>query len=335
MNFGKAFLSSVPGHWRGCAIVAVIVTQNLVKHYDQRQALNGVTLRVEQGEVFGLLGQNGAGKTTLVKILLGIAKPSSGLAHLLGLPAGTAWVRRRVGYLPEDHRFPDYHTGFSLLDYYGQLLSIRRKERRRLIVRSLERAGLHLRQHAKIRTYSNGMRQRLGIAQALFHDPLVIFLDEPTDGVDPVGRREMLDLLLQLKADGKTVFLNSHVLGEVERVCDRVAILQRGEVLCEGEVASLTRRQGVFVLGVAPGQDLPHEEMERHGFTVKRKGEFWEGQILQGQNLDSLIDLLRAHGVSIRHLVEKKQSLEDLFLERVLPGKLARKYLSAFSVAAR
>src|SRR5262249_6613972 len=181
----------------------------------------------------------GAGKTTLIKILLGIAGETSGAALLLGEPTGTASVRRRVGYLPEDHCFPDYHTGYSLLDFYGALLSVPRAERRRRIPTMLELVALKGRMHSKIRTYSKGMKQRLGIAQAILHDPEVLFLDEPTDGVDPVGRREIRDIMQLLKQAGKTIFLNSHLLSEVELICDRIAILRKGEMIREGDVASL------------------------------------------------------------------------------------------------
>src|SRR5204863_4264972 len=193
-----------------------------------------VSLTVERGHIFGLLGQNGAGKTTLIKILLGITRLTAGNASLLDEPAGSAAVRRRVGYLPEDHRFPDYHTGASLLDFYGALLDVPRRERARRIPEALEQVGLRGRMDYKIRTYSKGMKQRLGIAQALFHDPEVVFLDEPTDGVDPVGRREIRAIMARLKGEGKTLFLNSHLLGEVELVCDRVGILQEGELVREG-----------------------------------------------------------------------------------------------------
>src|SRR5262249_30495350 len=174
---------------------------------------------------------NGAGKTTLVKVLLGIAWKSSGDAFLLGEPSGAVAVRARVGYLPEDHRFPDYHTGRTLLSFYGKLMGMPRRDRLRRSDELLELVGMAGRARAKVRTYSKGMKQRLGVAQAILHDPEVIFLDEPTDGVDPVGRREIRDLMQRLKGRGKTLFLNSHLLGEVELVCDRVAILQRGELV--------------------------------------------------------------------------------------------------------
>jgi ABC-2 type transport system ATP-binding protein len=293
----------------------------LLKQYGKIEALKGVSLSVESGEIFGLLGQNGAGKTTLVKILLGITRATSGEASLLGDPAGTAAVRRRVGYLPEDHRFPDYHTGFSLLDFYGALLSVPRKDRVRRIHESLEMVGLKGRMFYKIRTYSKGMKQRLGVAQAIFHDPEVIFFDEPTDGVDPVGRREIRALLQRLKDQGKTIFLNSHLLGEVELICDRVGILQSGELIREGSIASLTRQKGFFVIGLAPGQNFPRDDVVQQGYEVTRNGDFWEVVLTDGQSIDPVLDLLRSRGLGLRHLVEKRQTLEDLFMETVVAAE--------------
>jgi ABC-2 type transport system ATP-binding protein len=295
----------------------IIQTRNLVKRYGRVEALKGASITVARREIVGLLGQNGAGKTTLVKVLLGITKPTSGEASLLGQPAGSASVRQRVGYLPEDHRFPDYHTGYSLLDFYGTLLGVPGAERRRRIPEVLELVGLKGRMHSKIRTYSKGMKQRVGLAQALLHDPEVIFLDEPTDGVDPVGRREIRSLLLQLKEEGKTIFINSHLLGEVELICDRVGILQKGEMIREGTVDSLTQQRGVFRIGLAPGQAFPAEEAASQGFEVSRAGEFWEVGLPDGRSIDPIVDLVRARGLSLRHLTEKRQSLEDLFVQTV------------------
>jgi len=265
-----------------------------------------------------LLGQNGAGKTTLVKILLGITKATDGRATLLGESTAKASVRKRVGYLPEDHRFPDYHTGFSLLEFYGTLLGVPYLQNRQRIPEILGRVGLKGRMHYKVRTYSKGMKQRLGIAQAISHNPDVIFLDEPTDGVDPVGRREIRAILQQLKDEGKTIFLNSHLLSEVELICDRVAIMQAGEIVRQGDIASLTSRQGLFLVGLAPGQTFPREEVAGKGFEVAAKGDYWEVGLTTGQTIDPVVDLLRARGLNIRHLVEERQSLEELFMETVV-----------------
>jgi ABC-2 type transport system ATP-binding protein len=161
------------------------------------------------------------------------------------------------------------------------------------------------------------MKQRLGLAQAMMHDPEVIFLDEPTDGVDPVGRREIRAIMQRLKDQGKTIFLNSHLLGEVELICDRVGILQRGEFIRSGTIADLTQQHGLFVIGLAPGQAFPCEEVAKHGYQVAAHGEFWEVGLKDGQNIDPVIDLLRTRGLNLRHLTEKRQTLEDLFVETV------------------
>jgi ABC-2 type transport system ATP-binding protein len=301
--------------------VSVIEIESLAKHYGKVEALKGVTLTVKRGEIFGLLGQNGAGKTTLVKILLGITKGSSGTANLLGARAGTTQVRRAIGYLPEDHRFPEYHTGYSLLDFYGTLLGMSGRARKERIEGMLELVGLKGRMHYKIRTYSKGMKQRVGIAQAILHNPEVVFLDEPTDGVDPLGRREIRTILQQLKAEGRTIFLNSHLLSEVELICDRVGILQEGELIREGDIVSLTRQQGTFVIGLAPGQNFPYDELAKQGYQVSRRGTFWEVGLADGQSIDPVVDLLRDRGLHLRHLVEKRQTLEDLFLETVVAAE--------------
>jgi ABC-2 type transport system ATP-binding protein len=297
--------------------VPVIETRDLRKRYRQVQALKGVSLQVEKGEIYGLLGQNGAGKTTLVKILLGIVRSPEGEASLFDRPAGTADIRRKVGYLPEDHRFPEYHTASTLLDYYGTLYGLAGADKRRRIEASLEQVGLKGRMHSKIRTYSKGMKQRLGIAQAVFHDPELIFLDEPTDGVDPIGRRDIRAMIQERKDRGATIFLNSHLLGEVELICDRVGILQRGEMIREGNVASLTEQHGLFEVGLAPGDTFPEGELKARGIAVRSASEHWEVALTEGQSIDAVVDLIRTSGLRLRHLVEKRRTLEEAFMQTV------------------
>ncbi len=297
--------------------MSVIETRELRKSYGRIQALKGVTLKVEKGQIYGLLGQNGAGKTTLIKIMLGITQLTDGDASLLNEPAGNTAVRARVGYLPEDHQFPGYHSGYSLMDFYGQLYGVSRDDRRRKIPATLELVGIAGRMHSKIKTYSKGMKQRLGIAQALLHDPEVIFLDEPTDGVDPVGRKEIRALMTTLKERGHTIFLNSHLLGEVELICDRVAILQRGELVREGTIAELTSQKGLFEIGLAAGQTFPEAEAKGMGYAVRALNPgatMWEAGLVEGQAIDPLVRMLVEKGLLIRHLVEKKVSLEDVFM---------------------
>ncbi len=300
--------------------MSVIETADLRKRYGPIEALKGVSLRVEKGQIYGLLGQNGAGKTTLIKVLLGIVKLTDGRASLLDAPAGAVEVRRRVGYLPEDHAFPGYHTGYSLMDYYGALYGVPAAERAKKIPDTLELVGIAGRMHSKIKTYSKGMKQRLGIAQALMHDPELIILDEPTDGVDPMGRKEIRDLMGQLKAKGHTIFLNSHLLGEVELICDRVAILQKGVVVREGTIDELTKTKGTYVLGLMSGQTFPADAVAQLGFPVRplpdTAGHF-EVTLVEGKTIEPVMKLLAERGLTVVHIVEKKQSLEDVFMKTV------------------
>jgi len=308
--------------------VAVIETRDLRKHYKRVEALRGVSLKVEAGEVFGLLGQNGAGKTTLIKILLGIVKFGEGEATLFHHPAGTAEVRKRVGYLPEDHRFPEYHSAFSLLDYYGILYGMSKDDRRKKIPELLDQVGLASRMNDKIRTYSKGMKQRTGIAQAIFHDPELIFLDEPTDGVDPVGRKEIREIIEDRRKRGATVFVNSHLLGEIEMMCDRVAIMQKGQLIREGTVKELTAQQGVYVIGVLEHNQFPQAELKQKGFNMREIGDRWEITLSDGQTITPVLELLRAKNLNVVHMIEKKQTLEDIFVsmvEAAEPGVDARR----------
>jgi ABC-2 type transport system ATP-binding protein len=297
--------------------VSVIETRELRKDYGLIPALKGVSLSVEKGQIYGLLGQNGAGKTTLIKILLGITRLTNGSATLLGQPAGVTGVRARVGYLPEDHQFPGYHSGYSLMDFYGQLYGVSRDDRRKKIPATLELVGIAGRMNSKIKTYSKGMKQRLGIAQALLHNPEVIFLDEPTDGVDPVGRREIRGLMAKLKEQGHTIFLNSHLLGEVELICDRVAIVQKGELIREGTIAELTEQKGLFELRLAPEQKFPEEQLRGLGYSVTRTGDLWQVSLKEGQSIDPVVKLIADMGLGLRHLIEKKVSLEEVFMATV------------------
>ena len=300
--------------------MSVIETRDLRKTYGRIEALKGVSLRVEKGQIYGLLGQNGAGKTTLIKILLGIVRITDGEASLLGAPAGDAGVRRRVGYLPEDHAFPNYHTGYSLMDFYGSLYGVPAATRAKKIPETLELVGIAGRMHSKVKTYSKGMKQRLGIAQALMHDPDLIILDEPTDGVDPMGRKEIRELMTQLKERGHTIFLNSHLLGEVELICDRVAILQQGKLVREGTIDELTKTKGTYVLGLLPGQTFPVDAVSQLGFPVRplpdAAGQF-EVALPDGKTIEPVMKLLTDRGLTVVHIVEKKTSLEDVFMTTV------------------
>jgi ABC-2 type transport system ATP-binding protein len=206
------------------------------------RALQGIDLRVPRGSVFGLLGPNGAGKTTLVKILLGIAFPSGGRASVLGRTPGDVRAKARIGYLPENHRYPAHLTGAQVLHHFGRLSAIREPARSQRVDGLLRRVRMEEWGTTRSIKYSKGMMQRLGMAQAVLNEPDLLILDEPTDGVDPIGRHELRDLVLEQKERGATIFLNSHLLSEVERLCDRVAILKEGRLVRQGTLDELTRR---------------------------------------------------------------------------------------------
>ncbi|MCU0702664.1 MAG: ABC transporter ATP-binding protein [Fimbriiglobus sp.] len=297
--------------------MSVIETKDLRKQYGSVEALKGVTLQVEPGQIYGLLGHNGAGKSTMVKILLGIVKKTDGDAYLLGSEVGTTDIRKKVGYLPEDHQFPGYHTGVSLLHFYGELYGMSRPDRIKRMDEALDIVGLKKRAKSKIKTYSKGMKQRLGIAQAFFHDPEVIFLDEPTDGVDPAGRREIRELLQTLKGEGRTIFVNTHLLAEVEMMADRVAFIHQGELVRQGTVAEITRRANRFEIGLEKGTPFPVQEVRDAGFKVEMAEGKAEVELADGQSIDPVLEMLWANGLKLRHLVEQKLTLEDVFMKLV------------------
>lgn len=285
-------------------------------------ALEGISFRVEPGDVFGLLGPNGAGKTTFVKVLLGIVRSSGGSAALLGRPPGDRLSRLRVGYLPENLRIAGHHTAETALEYYGELSGLSTRQVRAKRNELLEAVGLADRSRDRLKKYSKGMLQRLGLAQALLHDPELLILDEPTDGLDPVGRSQVRSVLQKLRAAGRTVFLNSHILQEVELVCNRVAILDRGELRAIGSVDEIApkRPEGVELeLRVAGSEAAVRAALGQRG--VNRWETLPEGQhrlllrLLDQAAVDACVDDMRRHGVSLIGLSRRRVTLEDAFLQ--------------------
>jgi ABC-2 type transport system ATP-binding protein len=298
-------------------VTPAIETIALRKEYGRKIALHGLDITVQPGEVFGFLGPNGAGKTTTVKILLGLVRATSGQARLFGRAAGDAEARQRIGYLPENFRFHDWLTGASLLDFHARLAGVSPAERRARIPKVLDLVGLGGRGDDRISAYSKGMTQRIGLAQAIIHEPDLVLLDEPTSALDPVGRREVRDLIRSLKARGMTVFLNSHLLSEVEMVCDRVGIVDRGRVVRGGRLADLiggVPEVRVTVDRVDPGLlellGLYGSITHVHECTVT----------LGVDDLEvapKLASALVRGGYRLYGLVPSHQSLEDLFLSLV------------------
>jgi len=299
----------------------VISARRLTKefrHWGKRlRALDAVDLEVRSGEVFGLLGANGAGKTTLMKILLGLTKPTEGEARVRGRDPRAASSRTRIGYLPEGHRFPGYLTGAAALRLFGRLAGLPEPTLDRRTPELLQLVGLADRARDRVGRYSKGMTQRLGLACALLDEPNVLLLDEPTDGVDPVGRRQIRDILLATRTAGTTIFINSHLLSEVERTCDRVAILHRGRVIREGTVEGLTRPTRRFRLRLAAGELPPTKRLREIGAAVVNSNGSVEVEVPDLEALNRLVDTLRAERLLIAEISPLRAALEDVFVEVV------------------
>ena len=299
----------------------IIHADRISKVYNPRgkgavTALSEFSLDVQEGEIFGLLGPNGAGKTTFIKVLLDIVSASAGSAELLGRPIGNAAAKAGVGYLPENHKYPDFLTGAQVLRYFGKLSGLQGAALEKRIDDRLQLVGMAEWRNVKIRKYSKGMLQRIGLAQALINDPKLVMLDEPTDGVDPLGRKEIRDLLARLRDQGKTVFLNSHLLSEVELICDRVAILNKGRLVRLGSVRELTTQENTYRLGIrGTVPDALRTQWEATRVSMREEN----GELLfflpDIEALNAVIDQLRAAGVLLTGITEKRQSLEDLFID--------------------
>jgi ABC-2 type transport system ATP-binding protein len=281
-------------------------------------ALNQVTLGIAQGEIFGLLGPNGAGKTSLMKILLGITRATSGEVAVMGLAPSDPASRERVGFLPENHRFPNHVTGIGLLELTGRLHGMPAPAIQQRIDELLPLVGMDRWGQTKIRKYSKGMAQRIGLAQALIPDPDLLLLDEPTDGVDPVGKIEIRTVLKKIQSSGKSVLLNSHLLSEVESVADRVAILSKGRLVTVDTVRNLTQRQNQFEIHAGIGDrliEIPPEVGKRIAVSANKM--IVELKDPEGPGMSHIIDDLRHRRIDIYAIVPLKVSLEQSFLEKI------------------
>ena len=309
-------------------------------------ALRDVSLNVGAGEIFGLLGPNGAGKSTLVKVLLTVVKPTVARGQMLGKPIGDKKTLARIGYLPEQHRLAPYLTARQAVEFVAALSGVDRATRKKRAAELLDRVGLSKWIDRRVNVFSKGMRQRAGLAAALVNDPQIVFLDEPTDGVDPVGRVEIRDLLIQMRREGRTVFLNSHLLGEAEQVCDRVAILVQGRVVKQGRMDDLQRegsRQELTVRwGGSGASAVANSQMEvgLGGAVTLNSAASAKSLPFRGMNISPTItadgnhqyvfddvdasaaqpaiDAVRAAGGEIISLVPMHQRLEELFMKIVI-----------------
>ncbi len=300
-----------------------IETEGLTKVFRSRwskrelRAVDDISLRVPRGSTYGLLGPNGAGKTTFVKMLLSCAHPTVGSAKVFGRDTRETEARRPIGYLPENHRFPTYMTGWGMLDFYGALSGMDSASRKRRIPELLNVVGLDERaHHLRLGKYSKGMLQRVGLAQALMHSPQLLVLDEPSDGVDPVGRKQIREVLQALEEKGVTIFLNSHLLAEVELFCHEVAIIQKGRVALKGAVRELTSGSGyrVEAMCVPEGIRTVLETKALHAAAV-------DGVLRllfeTREQANQAVDLLRSNQCEIESLTRTRSTLEDVFMKTV------------------
>ena len=283
-----------------------------------RRVLDGLCLRVEAGEVFGLLGQNGAGKTTTLKILLGLVYPTAGSARLLGRDFRDTAAHRNVGFLPENPYFYEHLTAQEFMHYAAALFGLSGRERARRAGLLLERVGLASSGGVPLRKFSKGMVQRLGLAQALVNDPDLIFLDEPMSGLDPVGRREVRNLILDLKQEGKTVFFSTHILSDAETLCDRVAILDHGRLQGCGELQEILKVgvSGTEIVLEKPGREVI-SSLEPHASSIVRTGNRVRLVLHADVNITEILDAIIRSGARLVSLNPVQISLEDYFMQRV------------------
>ncbi len=297
-----------------------VETKDLTKIYSSSfgkrkvQALVDLNLDVERGLIFGLLGPNGAGKTTLIKLLLGITFPTAGNAKILDQNISNYSVKKNIGYLPENHKYPPYLKGGEVLKFFGRLSGMNGIGLDKKIDELLELVKLTQWKKTKIKAYSKGMMQRLGLAQALINDPELIFLDEPTDGVDPIGRKEIRDVLAELKSRQKTIFLNSHLLSEVELVTDRVGILNKGKLLREGTVKELTEKKEEYKI-VVDGT-FEHDNLIGNSFTRISDGSY-SVKVSDIAELNHIIDSLRNKNILLKEIIPLKNTLEEMFISLI------------------
>jgi len=280
-----------------------------------KRALLPLHLSVEEGEIFGFLGPNGAGKTTTLKMLMGLVFPTSGSARILGREWTDPEVKAQIGFLPEQPYFYDYLTAHELLNYYGQLSGVPAQGRMRRIEEVLHRVGLTDVQGLQLRKFSKGMLQRAGIAQAILHDPKLVFFDEPMSGLDPMGRREVRDLMAQLKQEGKTVFFSTHILSDAEALCDRVAIIHRGELLRVGAVSELTSAVQGKIEVIWQGTQVP-ASIKALGAECVVSGDTVRAVLGESQQ-EAVIDALRRERVRLTSITPVRTSLEQYFVEKM------------------
>jgi ABC-2 type transport system ATP-binding protein len=306
---------------------AIVRVEGVVKDFRpgfgirKKRVLHGISFSVRPGEIFGFVGPNGAGKTTTLKVLMGLIRATAGRAAVLGSDVRETAFRRHVGFLPENPYFYDYLTGREILNFYARLSGVERARRLERVETLLDWVGLAHAAEARLRSYSKGMLQRVGIAQALVHDSRVVFLDEPMSGLDPIGRKEIRDLILRLKSEGKTIFMNTHILPDVEMLCDRVAIIVRGRIRHDGAIDSYLageEREADLVLAGLP-VEIPGQLEEVFGARLRGLGDRMEVRVRE-KDVGAVLQCALEVGAQVLSVTPRRASLESIFLNAVEEG---------------
>ncbi|MDQ0416022.1 ABC-2 type transport system ATP-binding protein [Croceifilum oryzae] len=297
----------------------VIETNQLTKLYVGNKGCQDITIQVPKGNVYGFLGPNGAGKSTFVRTLLGLIQSTSGTGTILGHPISSLESRKKVGYLPELFRYPDWMTGRQLLRFHSEMCQLNSKQQKMRIEELLDLVGLHNRGDERISGYSKGMQQRIGIACALVSDPEVIFLDEPTSALDPIGRKEVRELIRDLQMQGKTIFLNSHLLSEVETICNHVAIINKGRLIVQGDWRELSAIETQIEITLSGIENLSFDAMPElvlgsEKIRTEKGKESWMLTLKDEESIPELISALTVKQGKLYQVIRQKQNLEDIFM---------------------
>lgn len=295
----------------------LIEAQSLSKAYGENWACKEICLSLTEGQVFGLLGPNGAGKSTLVKMLLGLVKPSAGQAFIQGESVKDIKTRKNTGYLPELFRLYEWLTAEELLSFNARVYGINARDERKVINDVLELVGLQGRQKEKIQGYSKGMQQRLGLAGAILHNPALVFLDEPTSALDPIGRREVRDIISNLKARGTTIFLNSHLLGEVEMTCTHLGFIKKGQLIAEGRIEEFMQDSHELSLEAVNISVLLLEKWTKQGKIIKHNENKLLLHVNKKEEIPLIISELVEQGADIYKVDSRSRGLEEVFLEMI------------------
>jgi ABC-2 type transport system ATP-binding protein len=299
----------------------VIETINLSKIYENNKGCRDINIAVPKGEIYGFLGPNGAGKSTFIKTIVGLLFPTSGTAQILGRPIGDIEAKKKIGYLPELFKYQEWMTGLDLLSFHSALYKLDKKAAAIKIEEVLEIVNLKGAEKSKIGTYSKGMQQRIGIASALLCDPELLFLDEPTSALDPIGRKEVRDIMVELKNRGKTVFLNSHLLSEVEMVCDSAAIISKGNIIKQGKMSELLEGNTVLDIQVKDINNEILNNLEKIDENVTFDGKNIKMHVKENFEIHHIASLIISGGGKLYGLTPHRNSLEELFIKLVERGE--------------